>query len=392
MPFEPCGFIPYHVDMLKNAPPIGPRLATLLILVTALFASAAFAQQPANPPASGEFKLTDEDVWKQAPGTVPDPETPEGQLMEARRALASGDFIRAERMSSQWIERNERHPLIADAYLIRGDSKVADDDEYEALFDYEYIARMFTGTEVFVTALDRELEIARQYAGGRYRKLWGLRFIPAYEEAEELFIRIQERMPGSRIAERAGMELADYYFEHREMTMAVDAYALFIENYPRSDQLPKARRRLIYSHLASFKGPEFDAAGLYEARSRLNALRFQQPFEAQQIGADGLVTRIDESDASKMLETARWYLRTGNPIAAELTIRRLVKRYDRTVATADALRLIPEVLPLLPERVVREAPDYSALRAGILGVQGEPPTNAPKPSPEPSVAPKEPAK
>lgn len=346
---------------------------TLVLAAIALFCS--FAPRAAAQ-SGGEFKLSDEDTWKQT-GVIPEPETPEGQLLEMRRALASGDSARAERMATQWIDRNERHPSIADAYLVRADAKLANDDEYEALFDYEYIARMYPGTEVFVTALERELDIARLYAGGRNRKLWGLRIVGAEDEAEELFIRIQERMPGGRIAERAGMELADFYFDRRRMTLAVDAYALFIENYPRSEQLPKARRRLIYAYLASFKGPQYDAAGLYEARSRLRALRLMQPMEAEQIGADGLLMRIDESDAMKMLETARWYVRLNNPIAAELTIRRLVKKYERSVATAEALRLVPDILPHLPQRIRDLAPDYAALRAGVLGVQDEADPKAP---------------
>ena len=169
------------------------------------------------------------------------------------------------------------------------------------------------------------------------------------------------------------MCMADFYFDRRKISLPVDAYSLFIENYPRSEQLPKARRRLVYSHLASFKGPEFDPVGLYEARSRLRSLKTFQPLEAEQIGASGLITRIDESDAMKMLETARWYWRVNNPIAAELTIRRLVKRYQRSVASADALRLVPEILPHLPQHVLDRAPDYAALRAGVLGVQEQPP-------------------
>ena len=322
-------------------------------------------------PAQQEFTLSDEDSWKQTSHI--DPATPEGQLLEARKALAAGDFVRAEQLASQWIERFERHPQLAEAYLIRADARLGNNDEYNALFDYEYIARVFPGSEIFVTALERELDIAKMYAGGKLRKLWMFRVINAESEAEELFIRVQERMPGSRLAEDAGMCLADFYFDRRKMSLAVDAYSLFIENYPRSEQLPKARRRLVYSHLASFKGPEFDPVGLYEARSRLRSLKTFQPLEAEQIGASGLITRIDESDAMKMLETARWYWRVNNPIAAELTIRRLVKRYQRSVASADALRLVPEILPHLPQHVLDRAPDYAALRAGVLGVQEQPP-------------------
>lgn len=322
--------------------------------------------------AQQKYILSDEDTWK--PEKTADPASPEGQLAEAKRTLASGDAERAETLASQWIERHERHPLIPEAYLIRGDAKVAGGDEYKALFDYEYIARMYPASETFVLALQRELAIAKQYAHGRKRKQWGMRIFSATDEAEELLIRVQERLPGSRLGEDAGMELADFYFNRRQMSLAADAYDLFIQNYPHSALIDKARRRLIYSYLATFKGPDFSASGLYEARQRLKQLQTQQPAEAQRMGADALLTRIDESDAQKMLRVARFYYDTGEPISAEFTIRRLVQRYPRTSAAAEALRFVPKVLERLPARARQAAPDYQALAAGLLEPPGKPMT------------------
>ncbi len=163
------------------------------------------------------------------------------------------------------------------------------------------------------------------------------------------------------------MELADFYFRRRQMDLAVDMYSIFIENYPDSQWISKARRRLIYAHLATFKGPEFDIAGLREARSRLNELKAMEPSIAQQIGADGLLNRIDESDARKLLRIARWYKRTGDPIAAEMTIRRLVRQYPSSLAVNEALRMMGEILDKLPPSVLAEAPDYESLRAAMAG-------------------------
>ena len=138
-----------------------------------------------------------------------------------------------------------------------------------------------------------------------------------------------------------------------------------------------ARRRLIYAHLAGFKGPRFDAAGLYEARALLLRLKRQDPVTAEQIGADALLVRIDESDAEKLLVTAEWYLRTRDFIAAEMTIRRLVTKYPRTVATSRALRRMPRILRNLPPSVLAETPDYEAIRQGLA----EPPESASEPEP-----------
>lgn len=317
--------------------------------------------------AQQQYTLTEDDQWTQT--VTLEPGTPEWQLAEARKALAGGDYVRAINLTTRWIAQNPRHDLLPEAYLIRGDAKVARDDLYKALFDYEYIARVYPGSEAFTTALERELEIAKRFARGERRRLWGMKIVSGADEAEELLIRIQERMPGSRLGEEAGMELADFYFRRRNMPLAAEAYDLFIENYPNSEQISKARRRAIYAHLAGFKGPQYDAAGLTEARLRLQELKIVEPRTAQQVGADALLVRIDESRAVKLLEQAQWYRRTGDFIAAELSIRRLVTRHMGTVAAAEGLQFVEQILPRLPQRVRDEAPDYDAIRRGMAGEQ-----------------------
>jgi outer membrane protein assembly factor BamD (BamD/ComL family) len=324
--------------------------------------------------AQESYRLGEDDRWALA--APPDPGTPEGQLAAIRKALASGDAARAEHLATRWIERNPAHPALAMAYLHRGDARKARGEEYEALFDYEYIAREFPGSEVFVTALERELEVARMYAAGRKRKLWGLRLVSGAEEAEELFIRIQERLPGSALAEQAGLALGDFYFRRSEMSLAADAYAIFLESHPRSAQVGLARRRLIYAHLAAFKGPDFDAGGLDEARTRLRQLKTLEPAGAERIGADAILERIDDSHARKLLATAGWYRARGDAIAAELTLRRLLRRFPRTPAAREAVALAVTLLDHLPETVRRTCPDYAALAAAD---DGAPPAAEPAP-------------
>ncbi|MHC4447425.1 MAG: tetratricopeptide repeat protein [Planctomycetota bacterium] len=328
-------------ELIRRAGPLGMSLVLGL--------------SPMAPPAHGQdqFILTDEDAWEAVDS--PDLESAEGQLAMARRALAAGDAKRAEYLAGAWIKRFPNNVLQPQAYLIRGDALHARGNHYKALFDYEYIARVFPGSEAFITAAERELEIARLFAHGTKRRMWGLRLLDASDEAQELLIRIQERLPGSRLAEEAGMELADFYFRRREMDLAADMYAIFIENYPHSDQLTKARRRLIYAHLASFKGPDFDATGLHDARALLEQFRVEEPAEAQRVGAEALLTRIDESDAQKLLRTARWYLRTGDVIAADYAIRRLLREFPRSVAATDASRLMDQIRPRLPGRLRDDA-------------------------------------
>jgi outer membrane protein assembly factor BamD (BamD/ComL family) len=336
------------------------RIAASALVSAAALTGAASAQQE-------EFVLDGSDRWISIQPI--EPGTPEFQLLEAQRALDRGDPGRAILLAKRFLEANPLSPLRAQALLIRGDATLALGDEYQALFDYEELIRRYPGSEAFVTALEREFDIAVKYANGMRRRFFGtVRIVPADEDAEELLIRIQERLPGSELAERAGLELADFYFRTRDLRMAAEAYDLFIRNYPRSQWQTKARLRLIYSFLAEYRGPQYDGTGLFEARARLRDLQVADPGLAEQVGAEAILVRVYESEAQKLLATAEWYWKVKDAISTELFIRRLVRQYPDSVATLDALRVVPMVLEKLPRTIRDGAPDYAALRLAKLGV------------------------
>ena len=331
-------------------------------LLAACLAAAAFA---ATARAQQEFRLDDSDRWKEL--DEPAAGTPAAVIRMARLALAKGEPKRALALMDAWVERFPTDPLRPEALLTRADAKLALKEEYDALFDLEDIARKHPYSAAFIPALEREFEIAGMYAAGLKRKFWGtFRWVNTDDDAQEILIRIQERLPGSALAEKAGMALADFYYDRRDMALAADAYDLFVQNYPRSLQADKARLRLIAAYCAGYKGPEFDSKGLLEASGKLRELQALEPQLAKQVGAEAILLRIYESEADKRLTTANWYWQTNDPISAEREIRALVKKYPRSIAAIQALRAVDEVLAALPESIRRSAPDYAAIRAELL--------------------------
>jgi len=360
---------------------------SVLSLCVMLWAWSSFLAPRAH--AQVDFKLSADDRWV-APEDA-DPNSPNSQLHQAQMALARGDAARAYNLATGWLERFPANPLRAHALLLKADAMLAQGDEYKALYDYEELIRNYPGSDVFVTALQREFSIAKAYANGLRRKFFNtFRWLNADEEAQEILIRVQERLPGSQLAEQAGMELADFYFRKRDLQLASDAYDLFVQNYPRSKQVEKARLRLIYTLLAAYKGPLYDARGLFEASARLKELQALDPVTAQRVGADALIVRIYESEAAKLLSEAAWYDRQDDPISAERYIRRLVEKYPKSIATLIALREIPQLYAKLPPLVAKSTPDYRTLRKQMLGLDWE--QAAPEPGelkPAPAGAPEE---
>lgn len=297
----------------------------------------------------------------------PEPGTPAGELAAVRSALAEEKPDRARRLATQWIKAHPNHELRAEAYLLRGDAKAMDGNYYNALFDYEVVARGFPASDAFFTALERELEIARRFASGKNRKWLGMPIVPATGEAEELLIRIQERSPGSKLAERAGKALGDFYYRRGEMLLAAEMYGIFTENYTDSQWAEYAARRRINAHLGRFKGPRFDATGLLEAERQLLAYQEDYPAAAEAHAARELLVRVDESLAEKSLTAARYYDGQGERVSAVYMYGRVVTDHPDSAAAKEALAALDELDPERAE-ALREG-DFERRPRGRLSPQ-----------------------
>jgi hypothetical protein len=287
-------------------------------------------------------------------------------VAEARRLIVDGQPDRAERLLTRWLDEAEQRAgipdfLMAEALLARGDARVADRDEFEAFFDYEELIREYPETEAFGRAIEREVEIAIAYADGMRRKLWGLRILDATDVAIEILIRTQERLPGSALAERAAIELADHFYERREIALAGEAYGLYVENFPNGAEARRAARRQIYTDIARFRGPRYDASMLLDAQVRIRRFMERFPADAERRGINaGLIDRLDESLAAQLLASAEWYLDVGEDASARLTMRRLIDRYPATLAAKAAARMLEERGWALPSQAAGDGQPSAA--------------------------------
>jgi outer membrane assembly lipoprotein YfiO len=292
----------------------------------------------ASPAGAQQRHDLEDGGWVQQPAHAPD--SPEGQLDAIRKTIAQGDGKQAKHAADEWIEANDGHVLMPQALLIRGDANVTREHFFKSLFDYERVIREYPGSEQFHTAQLREFELAKLFMAGTKRRLWGMRVLPATDEAEEILVRIQERSPGGDLGELASMTLADFYFNKPQMDTAADAYDMFLVNYPKSERKEWAMLRLIQANLARFKGPRFDATGLIDAGQRLKTYRAEYPSSAERMGVDALLIRIDESLAMRDMVAADWHVQRKQLNSAIYLYRRVIEDYPRTAAAQDAIRTL----------------------------------------------------
>ncbi len=307
-----------------------------------MFAAAALAVASGACLAQGvEYTLEPENGWQRT--HTPEPGSDEAVLAEARAALAQDRPGRALAILNRWIGAREAegmadNPWMPEALTLRGDALLALGREYSALFDYERVAKQYPASDAFITAAQREYEIASRYLNGLKRRFLGLRIADATDIGEELLIRIQERLPGSQLAEQAAITLADYYYRVAKMDLAATAYDLYLKNYPRGEHRLHAMRRRIFANLAQFKGPAYDTTSLLDAREQILQLASVYPQEAGDIAP--VVARIDDSLAARRLDAALWRLKRGDGPGARLILRRILRDHPRSAAAAEALAIM----------------------------------------------------
>lgn len=323
-------------------------LAALLI-AAALALPAAMARQQTIELTGDTWTQPEPGTWRDAQGNLHrlDPVDPDDRavISRASQQLAENNPRGALATIKPWIKEHELfdNPGLPEALLIRADALTAIGHEWKALYDYEKVLREYPGSDVFQLANEREYEIAERYLEGLRRKFLGLRLFGAEDVGVELLMRIQERMPGSALAERAAIRLGDYFYDQREIKLAWEMYDIYLRNYPTGPNRTHAEKRRIYASLARFKGPRYDASSLIGARLNIEDFARRYPVEAQRTGLnDGMIARIDESQAAHMLDSAEWYIQTKNYPAARLTMQRLIIAHPLTLAAQQARTFMTE--------------------------------------------------
>jgi len=306
------------------------------------WAPRALAQDD-TPERARTFELGEGDDWEST--DAPEPGGEEEVFARAQRLIARGEPEEARGILSRWIRDNERRrgAPIARAYYLRGVAHLEGEDEHDALVDFEVVITRYPDTIYYERAIRREMEIARMYLSGLRKKVLGIRIESGRSTGEEILVRTQERLPGSGVAEAAALMLADHYYARRDLELAAEMYEIFRLNHPESERRRYAMLREIQANIARFKGPSYDASGLIDAKILIERYREQYPAESIRSGiTDGLGPWLDESAASQTLESAEWYLRTGDDTSARFILARLIRRHPVTAAADEALAIMME--------------------------------------------------
>jgi outer membrane assembly lipoprotein YfiO len=284
------------------------------------------------------------DVLPQEPTPKPinDPD-----LDRAEHLLANGQYKPAHDILVPWIKAhtNKDAPARDRCLFLLAECFYQYDDRNKAFFYCDELMDEYPSSKLFQAALQLQFTIADAYLNGYKRVFLWWRVVDASDDGIEMMYRIQERAPGSPLAEKALLHTANYYFDDEDFDLAEDAYNTYARRYPRSDQLPHIRMRAAFSSLAQFRGVPFDVTSLIDARAQLIDIEKTYPEMAAEENVPGLLDQIDRDFAKKLLDTAKWYERTHEPKGAVYYYRFLAQAYPNSPEAAEALTRLSQLPP-----------------------------------------------
>lgn len=251
-------------------------------------------------------------------------------LDRAELLLTHKGYDAANGMLLTWLKHNKKSPLRDRALLLLAESYYQRGDRLTSFYECDHLMDDYVESPLYYRALELQYKIAEAFLDGFKRKLFGMAILSSEDEGIEMLYRIQQRSPGSPLAEKALLRTADYYYATSQFDLSADAYTAYVRQYPRSPMVPRARLRSAFSSLAQFRGLRYDATPLIDARAQLVDIAMAYPELAKQENLDDVMQRIDKSFARKILEVADFYKRTHDPASAVYQYRFLVQSYPNT--------------------------------------------------------------
>ena len=251
-------------------------------------------------------------------------------LVEARQARGAHDLL------VPWLKSYVQAPDRDRGLYDLGRIYFQLGDRLRAFYHLDELLDNFPASRLYYPALELQYDIADAYLSGYKELFLGMRIVPATDEAIEMLYRVQERSPGSPIAERALKRSADYYFNTSQFDMAADAYEFFVRSYPRSADIPQAKLRRAFASLAQFRSPYFDATPLIDARSQFKAIQSQYPDLAAEANVPQWIDHIDADLARKAYITGDYFKRTNKPGAAVYMFRYVSQTYPNSAEAKKA--------------------------------------------------------
>jgi outer membrane protein assembly factor BamD (BamD/ComL family) len=267
------------------------------------------------------------------------------KLDQAEQVLIEGREGKASKLLNKWLKKFPHSPYRAEALYYAGQSLEQQGKLYKAFERYEQLLEGYNNSEFFRPGLEAEFGIAERFLSGTKRMALGIFRVSGDDVGINIIEKLQERRPGSVLAEKGLMLLGDYYLRKKLYPEAADAYNLLIIEYPSSIYVRQARLRAARAYMNMFEGVSKDPVPLIEAHERLLEYRQLYQGDEQSNEIEAMLAKVEDLQAERDYQTGRFYERTGKKGAGRFYYEQVIERWGRSKWATKAQKRLGKLGP-----------------------------------------------
>ncbi len=296
-----------------------------------------FGQPPASTIMAGS------DGW--GPAQAAADKVAEAEFEVAEQLFRRGKLAEAEKEFARVAKKRKETPVGERAQYFLAETQfqrnrlVAAHDSYETLF------AVYPGTRYLEKAVAREYTIAETWMANSEGKAppgetlsWRSRFngtLPLVDvsgHAIAALDHVRIHFPDGPLADDAVMRIADHHYLYKDYESAGEHYDQLIAEAPKSPFVQKARLASIDSKVKAYLGPEYDGAGLEQAKEAIKQTMITFP-DRQASTSDKLYHTLDlirDQRAERAFLVAKYYKEAGAVDSAEFYYAMIAQRWPES--------------------------------------------------------------
>jgi len=284
--------------------------------------------------AAETWRLDDQGQWQQTAGSKD-----EEFLLRVAEVKKLVDMGQPQKVRDAAKRLKADFPEIAGAdfnSFIEAEVLLARGKLTKAVKQYDTFLDDYPASPLRDAALEREFGIASDYLNGRKKQVLLIFWLNGFDEGVKMMEKISDRTGIADIAKRSLITVAQSYEKRHKYNEAYLKWSEVSSRWPTGQTGKDALLAMARTKYSSFRGPEYDGAGLISAKSYYENFKLRYPQEAQQMQTDEILSKIGEQMAEKQLGIAKYYERTGSIEPANMYYQMVVDNWPDTKAALSA--------------------------------------------------------
>ncbi|MBN2457401.1 MAG: outer membrane protein assembly factor BamD [Sedimentisphaerales bacterium] len=246
-------------------------------------------------------------------------------------------------VEKQLNELKSNFPEIAgediDAF-IEAEKLFCADKLIKAARSYDSFLDKYPQSRLYEAALERQFSIGTAFLAGRKRNVLGIFKIKSYSQGRKIMENITDRTGDRPISIRAALAVAKNLEKRKKFDQAYHKWSQIHSSWTTGRIAKESLLAMARCQYAAYKGPRFDTSNLISAHSYYESFRLRYPQDAQKLGIDATIQKINHQLALKHLMIGNYYYKTGNYQPASLYYQMVIDNWPGTNAAIMAKKMI----------------------------------------------------